>query len=110
MSYLAFSLLFVAAALLPVVGAVVRGRTGRSWWLSVAVAMAALVVLTVVFDSLMVSVDLFRYDQSRTLGVDVLLAPLEDLTWPIASALLLPSLWRLARRDRSKPGGGLGDV
>lgn len=127
MSYLVFSLLFVAATLLPVAGATLTGRTGRTWWLSVAGAMAALVVLTVVFDSLMVSVDLFRYDASRTLGIDVLLAPLEDLTWPIASALLLPSLWvlagrtrrgsgerlvgrRLPRRDRDQAVGRRGDV
>lgn len=103
MSYLAFSLLFVAATLLPVAGAVLSRRTGRVWWQAVAVAMAALLVLTVVFDSLMVRVDLFRYDQSRALGIDVLLAPVEDLAWPVAAALLLPALWRL-RRGARPPG------
>ena len=51
--------------------------------------MAGLLALTVVFDSLMVSVGLFRYDQSRSLGIDVLLTPAEDLAWPVASALLV---------------------
>ena len=60
--------------------------------------MAALVVLTVVFDSLMVSVDLFAYDQARSLGIDVVLTPVEDLAWPVASAVLLPSLWALSVR------------
>ena len=136
MSYLVFSLLFVAAALVPAVVAVLAGRTvlpgrtvlagraGRRWWVAVLLAMAALVVLTIVFDSLMVAVGLFRYDQTRALGIDVGLAPLEDLTWPVASAVLLPSLWvlsdrvvglrsparrsaprRAPRRPRQQPGG-----
>ena len=102
MSYAAFSLVFLAVALLP--GAVVllrRPASGR-WWLAVLLSMAALVVLTVVFDSLMVSVDLFAYDQARALGIDVLLTPLEDLAWPVASAVLLPSLWALSARPSTE--------
>ena len=123
MSYLTFSLVFVAAALVPALLAVLTQRTGRRWWLAVLLAMAALVVLTIVFDSLMVAVGLFRYDQTRSLGVDVWLTPVEDLTWPVASAVLLPSLWALSdrlgvrspvrrsgprrapRRPRQQPGG-----
>jgi lycopene cyclase domain-containing protein len=105
-SYLVFSLLFVALALVPVAGAVVRQRTGRRWWRAVAFSMVVLLVLTVIFDSLMVHVDLFRYDQSRSLGLDVLLTPVEDLAWPVAAALLVPSLWVLAtpRGDRRSLG------
>lgn len=109
MSYLAFSLLFVALALVPVAGAMVRQRTGRRWWRAVLFSMVVLLVLTVIFDSLMVHVDLFRYDQSRSLGLDVLLTPVEDLAWPVAAALLVPSLWvltpsaRPARRPAPRP-------
>ena len=109
MSYLSFSLLFLVAASVPAVLAVVARRTTGRWWLAVLVTAAALVALTVVFDSLMVSVDLFRYDQTRSLGVDVLLAPLEDLAWPVASALLLPALWALSDRRKVRspePGSG----
>ncbi len=98
MSYLVFSLLFVAATLVPVTAAVLLGRAGRRWWAAVAFTAAVLLVLTVIFDSLMVSVDLFRYDQTRSLGVDVLLTPIEDLAWPVAAALLVPSLWVLSDR------------
>ena len=81
MSYAAFSLVFLVVALLPAALVVVRGRATVRWWLAVLLTMGALVVLTIVFDSLMVSVDLFAYDQARALGIDVLLSPLEDLAW-----------------------------
>ena len=96
MSYAIFSLLFLAVAAVVALGTALRLRPGTRWWLAVAAAAVALVVLTIVFDSLMVSVDLFRYDATRALGVDAWLAPVEDLTWPVASALLLPSLWALS--------------
>jgi lycopene cyclase domain-containing protein len=106
-SYAAFSLVFLAVSLVPA-GLVLVRRTARApgttWWRSVLVTMMALVVLTVIFDSLMVSVDLFTYDQARSLGIDVVLTPLEDLAWPVASAVLLPSLWALAlRRGAPRP-------
>lgn len=104
MNYAAFSLLFLAAALLPAVVVAVRRLRHRPWWLAVLVTAAVLLVLTVVFDSLMVAGGLFHYDQERSLHVDVGLTPLEDLAWPIASAALLPSLWALARRRRSADG------
>jgi small toxic polypeptide LdrA/B/C/D len=103
-SYLAFSLLFVAVAAVPAVVALSIHATGQGWGRAVLLAMAALVVLTIVFDSLMVSVGLFHYDPTRALGVDVWLAPVEDLTWPVASAVLLPSMWALSGRVRSREG------
>jgi lycopene cyclase domain-containing protein len=54
-----------------------------------------LLVLTAVFDSLMIAADLFRFDESRLLGWHVGLAPVEDLAWPLAAALALPALWEL---------------
>ncbi|WP_341854477.1 hypothetical protein [Brachybacterium sp. GPGPB12] len=47
------------------------------------------------FDSLMIAADLFRYAEEDLLGVRLLLTPLEDLAWPLAAGLLLPSLWLL---------------
>ncbi|HET6560491.1 MAG TPA: lycopene cyclase domain-containing protein [Marmoricola sp.] len=98
MSYPAVALLFLAvAAAVAAVAAVVR-RPGRRWWLCTAAVAGILLVLTAVFDSLMIAVDLFRFDESRLLGWHVLLAPVEDLAWPLASALALPALWELLAR------------
>ena len=92
------ALVLVLAALGHVVcRAVARSRGTLPENLGVATALTALVLLalTVVFDSAMIAADLFRFDASQLLGVRVGLAPLEDLAWPLAAGLLLPSLWLL---------------
>jgi lycopene cyclase domain-containing protein len=94
-SYPALALLFLAgAAAVAVVAAVVR-RPDRRWWLCTAAVAGVLLVLTAVFDSLMIAADLFRFDEDRLLGWHVALAPVEDFAWPLASALALPALWIL---------------
>ena len=75
--------------------AAVRRRPGPRWWLTTGATVAALLALTIVFDSLMIAADLFRYAEEDLLGVRLLLTPLEDLAWPLAAGLLLPSLWLL---------------
>ncbi|MFP3714195.1 lycopene cyclase domain-containing protein [Puerhibacterium sp. TATVAM-FAB25] len=100
MTYLGLALGFVAvSAAVALVAAAVR-RPGRAWWAATAAVAAVLLVLTAVFDSLMIAADLFRYDENALAGVRVWLTPVEDLAWPLAAVLLLPALWELlAPRD-----------
>ena len=69
-----------------------RGRPAADLLVPTAWTALVLVVLTVVADSLMVRADLYRYAADELLGLHVWLAPVEDLAWPLAAALLLPSL------------------
>ncbi|WP_394216549.1 lycopene cyclase domain-containing protein [Brachybacterium vulturis] len=95
MSYAALAGLFLLAPVAVFVLAVVRRRPGRRWWLTTAVTAAGLLVLTIGFDTAMIAADLFRFTESDLLGIRIGLAPLEDLAWPLAAGLLLPSLWLL---------------
>jgi lycopene cyclase domain-containing protein len=95
MTYAGLALLFVGlSAAVAVTVAVVRRLPGR-WWLATAVTIGVMLALTVVFDSLMIISDLFRFDESSLLGVHLWHAPLEDLAWPLAAGLLLPALREL---------------
>jgi lycopene cyclase domain-containing protein len=94
-SYPAVALLFLAVASVMTAAVAVVRRPGRRWWWCTAAVAGVLLVLTAVFDSLMIAADLFRFDESRLLGWHVLLAPVEDFAWPLASALALPALWEL---------------
>jgi len=93
-TYLGLGLVFVAACLVVAVVTGVRRREPH-FAASVAITAAVLVALTIVFDSLMVASDLFRYDEATLVGVRIWLTPVEDLAWPVAAALLLPSVWVL---------------
>lgn len=92
MTYAALAGLFLLPPLVVTAVAVVRRRPDARWWTATALTVVGLMVLTVVFDSLMVAADLFRYDESQLSGLRLGLAPVEDLAWPLAAGLLLPSL------------------
>lgn len=99
MTYAGLALAAVAGALVVALVVARVRRLGVGWWAATALAAVVLVALTVVFDSLMIAADLFRYDDAALLGVRVWLTPVEDLAWPVVAALLLPALWALADGD-----------
>ena len=65
---------------------------------AVIVTVLVLFVLTAIFDNLMIGAGLFHYAPEHLLGVSVGLAPLEDFSYPLAGALLLPALWIALQR------------
>lgn len=69
---------------------------------AVGVTVAVLVVLTAVFDTLMIAADLFYYAPEMLVGIHIGLAPIEDFSYPLAGALLLPSVWFLLRSRRTR--------
>ena len=104
MTYALICLPFLAVA---VVVAVVATRTlppgdRRRRWAATGIAAAVLVVLTAVFDSIMIAAGLFGYADGTRLGPVVGLAPVEDFAYPIATVLLVPAVWTLARRRGAK--------
>lgn len=75
-------------------GAAGAGRT----LLICAATLVGLVLLTVVFDSVIVGTGIVGYDPSRILGLHIGAAPVEDFAYPIAAAFALPALWCLLVR------------
>ena len=65
MTYAALAALFVAATAVIAVLVSWRCRLGPAWWATTALTILGLLLLTVVFDSLMIAVDLFRYDEAQ---------------------------------------------
>ncbi|MGC5166945.1 lycopene cyclase domain-containing protein [Luteimicrobium sp. DT211] len=107
MSYLLLDL--VALAVLSVPFGLACRRWSRQGELAhrlgaLALAALALVVVTVVFDSLMIAAGLFTYDPSALVGLHVGRAPVEDLAYPVGAVLLLPSVWELLRPGGAPPG------
>ncbi|WP_309104298.1 lycopene cyclase domain-containing protein [Microbacterium sp.] len=102
MSYPSLSLCFlavaaIAGALLPLIA-----RTRRPSMGGLAISAAALLLLTAVFDNVMIGSELFHYAPSQLLGLHVGLAPIEDFAYPMAAVLLLPSVWVAALRRRRR--------
>lgn len=109
MSYAQLALAAVAGAAaghaVAVTVAVRRGTLPGQFAAATAATAAVLVALTVVFDSAMIAADLFRFDPDGLTGVRLGLAPVEDLAWPVAAALVLPALRAAVAPGPGGPGG-----
>jgi lycopene cyclase domain-containing protein len=105
MTYWALNAFFLGAvALIAVVSIAIR-RQPR--WSAVAVTTALLVVMTAVFDNIMIGVGLVGYEESLISGSFIGIAPLEDFAYAIAAVVLLPALWTLlGRRKTTRVEGG----
>lgn len=73
-------------------------RRPGPWWSSTVVVGLVLLVLTAVFDSLMILTDLFRYQADALAGLRIFVVPVEDFAWPVCAVLALPALWELLGR------------
>ncbi|WP_194421127.1 lycopene cyclase domain-containing protein [Microbacterium abyssi] len=109
MTYLLFSLPFVAVGLAVfLVGALHSRRrgTGRAYLGSCGAATVMLLVLTAVFDNVMIAAGFFDYADTGISGIRLGLMPVEDLLYPIAGALLLAGVWQSAggNRDAAEKG------
>lgn len=104
MTYLTLAALFVAAALLAgiVMTLLIRRRASRPSVSAIAATIGILILLTAIFDNVMIATGLFHYAPEHLVGVQIGLAPIEDFSYPIAGALLLPALWSLLRERRSR--------
>jgi lycopene cyclase domain-containing protein len=103
LTYLALNAVFLLVVAAVVLLTVLRSRRAPQAgidWRAVALSAAALLVLTAVFDNVLIALGLVGYDPERISGLRIGLAPVEDFAYAIAAVLLLPSLWHLtARRD-----------
>jgi lycopene cyclase domain-containing protein len=101
MTYLVLALGFLAAA---VVVAVVARRTAPrpAGCRALALAAGVLLLLTAVFDNVMIASGLFTYSDAHISGLRIGLAPVEDFAYPLAAVILLPALWTMLGGDRDR--------
>jgi lycopene cyclase domain-containing protein len=91
---------FLGVVVVVAIAAIASRRAPR--WTAVAIAAAILLVVTAVFDNVMIGAGLVAYDPAHVSGVRVGVAPIEDFAYAVAAVVALPCLWTLigARRDR----------
>ena len=99
MTYLWLNTIFLGLAIAVAAVALWRRPAARRLAAPAGLALAAVLVLTAVFDNIMIGVGLVAYDADLISGWFVGLAPVEDFAYPVAAALLLPALWSLLGGD-----------
>lgn len=88
-TYIILNVLFVMAVLV-IFHRYIR-KPSTTWW----IMLAALLVLTAVFDNLIILAGIVGYDSTKLLGLYVGVAPIEDFFYAILAAILIPILWQI---------------
>lgn len=73
-----------------------RWRPSRYWLL----AVVALLVLTAVFDNLIVGSGIVAYSHALILNLYVVKAPVEDFAYALGAMVIVPALWTDLERRR----------
>jgi len=96
MTYWMLNLVFLAGVAVVVLAAVLTKRSPS--WRAIGLSGIVLIIMTAIFDNVIIGVGLVAYDPTQFAGVRIGLAPIEDFAYTIAAMFLLPSLWRLLER------------
>lgn len=99
MTYWLLNLTFLAVVAIVAVAAVLVRRAPS--WRAIGLAAILLLVLTAIFDNVLVGTGIVGYDEALISGAKIGVAPLEDFAYAIAALVLLPSLWSLLTRRSS---------
>ncbi|GGK94475.1 hypothetical protein GCM10007382_13430 [Salinibacterium xinjiangense] len=107
MTYWALNAIFLAVVVVVLAAASILGRRRaggrRLSWPALGITLAVLLLMTAVFDNVMIGIGLVAYNESLISGAFIGIAPLEDFAYAVAAVFGLPSLWVLLGRGR-KPG------
>jgi lycopene cyclase domain-containing protein len=87
-TYIILNVVFIIAVLLVFRRSIHKPTS--TWWMM----LAALLVLTAVFDNLIILAGIVGYDSTKLLGLYVGVAPIEDFFYAILAAILIPILWQ----------------
>lgn len=86
-TYILLNILFIT-----VVGSILRLmpiKPFKVWW----IMFVLLIVLTAVFDNVLIYFDIVTYAENKLLGIYIGIAPIEDFFYAVLAALLIPVLW-----------------
>ena len=87
MSYLTLNLIFVAISLTALF------LVPKNRWPAYLVGLLPMLLITVVFDNVIVGSGIVAYDPNKISGLKIGMVPIEDLAYTIAAVVIVPSVW-----------------
>lgn len=103
MTYTLLNLAFLIPAVVLAIVAALRAPDRRRFLRALGLTLVVVLILTAVFDNIMIGIGLVAYDDQHLSGIFVGIAPIEDFSYAVFAAIVLPSLWSLLRPSRRRP-------
>ena len=63
------------------------------------IVMLPMLVLTAVFDNLIILSGIVDYDESKLMGINILAVPIEDFAYTVVAVLLVPAIWKAVNKE-----------
>lgn len=95
-TYLMLNLVYMAVVLVTLKLLGVWG-----WNSTMTILLVMLIILTAVFDSLIISAGIVDYDPAKILGLKIGLAPIEDFVYSLVVVVLIPAIWNKLEASRA---------
>ncbi|WP_425862234.1 lycopene cyclase domain-containing protein [Arthrobacter sp. TWP1-1] len=102
MNFAQLNAIFLVLAALIFAAGLWRSRKPYNVVIAASVSILVLVVLTVIFDNVMIASGLFDYGGHTLNGLRLGLAPIEDFAYPVGGALLLTGFWTMFTRKETQ--------
>ena len=93
-TYIVLNMLFLASAL-----GLLAWRRLLTFSRAVCLMLAVLLVMTILFDSLLIYLGIVAYSLDKISGMGVGLAPIEDFFYPLLAGLAVPAIWEGLDRE-----------
>jgi lycopene cyclase domain-containing protein len=74
----------------------------RVRWAAVGLGLVAMLILTAIFDNMIIGFGLVDYDPALISGVRVGVAPLEDFAYTVLAMVVVPVVWAWGARLQRK--------
>ncbi|MEO6110016.1 MAG: lycopene cyclase domain-containing protein [Candidatus Saccharimonadales bacterium] len=96
MTYLILNILFLATLIFFIPNTFKKPT--KQWW----ILLAAVLLLTAVFDPIIIALHIVAYDPTNILGIYWFGAPIEDFFYALYAVLLIPLAWQKIGASRGK--------
>lgn len=63
------------------------------------IVMLPMLVLTAVFDNLIILSGIVDYDDSKLLGINIIAVPIEDFAYTVVAVMLVPAIWKAVSKE-----------
>lgn len=93
MSYGELNFIFLAIAL--VLTWIIKSRYQC---FTTPIVLLPMLVLTAVFDNLIILSGIVDYDDSKLIGIKILAVPIEDFAYTVVAVLLVPAIWNAVNK------------
>ena len=95
---------YAILALLVIIVFLIFGFALRKWIRTkpMLVTMAGMVLLTAIFDNLIIWAGIVAYDPEKISGIKIGIAPIEDFSYTVVAVILVPTIFNLLAKVNKK--------